>query len=253
MEFISPAIWFFYALFLSLLPTFFLKFYEIRDRKTIRMYYQWPQTKLCLAGDIFIFGDDTLLINLIFTFYRYDWHMDLTFYSEKVGQHCNGSNRLVPKHVPMVNRYHNHTNLTIQTWGKFILGFNEPDRTKHANMTPQEAADAWPLIEQNSHGAKLVSPAVASSNFHWYDEFFRLCQGCRVDFVAAHMYKCDANEIMRYLQRLYNRYNKKIWLTEFACPQTHDVNKQLHLMKTLLPRLEAADYVFRWVKKWNKM
>ena len=171
--------------------------------------------------------------------------MDLTFYHDKVGQHCNGTTRLVHKHVPMVKKYNNHTQLTIQTWGKYILGFNEPDHADQADMTAQEAADAWPLIEQNSHGAKLVSPTTAGPNFKWYDDFFRLCHGCRIDFIAAHMYRCDANEIMSYLQQLYNRYHKKIWLTEFACPQTHDVNKQLHLMKTLLPRLEAADYVYR--------
>ncbi|XP_060603277.1 uncharacterized protein LOC132756272 [Ruditapes philippinarum] len=175
----------------------------------------------------------------------YDWSMDLSFYYDKVGQHCNGTNRLVPKHVPMVKKYNNHTNLTIQTWGKFVLGFNEPDREAHGNMTPQQAADAWPEIEKNSHGAKLVSPA-AGGKFKWYEEFFRLCNGCRIDFLAAHMYNCDANAIMSYLQQLFHRYNKKIWLTEFACPQTHDEKKQLHLMKTLLPQLEAADYVFRY-------
>ena len=172
--------------------------------------------------------------------------MDMSFYHEKVGKNCHEFTKLTPKHIPMVSEYKNNTLLSIQTWSRFILGFNEPDHPSHANMSAQEAANAWLEVEKNAPSrAKLISPATAATNFQWYDDFFRLCDGCKIDYIAAHMYHCDANEIMTYLERLYERYNIKIWLTEFACPNTDDENKQLNLMKTLLPQLEAADYVFR--------
>ena len=45
---------------------------------------------------------------------------------------------------------------------------------------------------------------------------------------------------------MYNRYGKKIWLTEFACPMTNDPNTIKQYMQEVLPRLEAADYVDRY-------
>jgi hypothetical protein len=44
----------------------------------------------------------------------------------------------------------------------------------------------------------------------------------------------------------WDRFHKPIWLTEFACPQKNSVNDQLHYMRSLLPRLEAASYVYRY-------
>jgi len=67
-----------------------------------------------------------------------------------------------------------------------------------------------------------------------------------VDYLATHGYWCDANTMMHYLQDLWNRFHKKIWLTEFSCPQKHSVHEQLAYMKAVLPRLEAADYVYRY-------
>jgi hypothetical protein len=51
---------------------------------------------------------------------------------------------------------------------------------------------------------------------------------------------------MDYLQQIWNRYKKPIWLTEFACPQDKSADDQLQFMKAILPRLESASYVFRY-------
>lgn len=177
----------------------------------------------------------------------YDWHTDLSFYNQKVSSVCPpGTDDAMPPRVPMVKKYNNHTQINIPMDAQFILGFNEPDHADQANMTPEQAAAAWPEIEKHSRGLPLVSPCTAGQNFRWFDEFLRLCKGCRIDYIAAHKYSCDANEIMSYMQRLHQKYHKKIWLTEFACPNSNDVHQQLHLMKTLLPQLEAADYIFRY-------
>nr|KAG5699040.1 hypothetical protein BaRGS_025434 [Batillaria attramentaria] len=50
---------------------------------------------------------------------------------------------------------------------------------------------------------------------------------------------------MDFLHELYTRFHKKIWLTEVACP-THSYSHALAFMQELLPRLEAADHVFRY-------
>ncbi|WAR27944.1 ASL1-like protein [Mya arenaria] len=114
------------------------------------------------------------------------------------------------------SKWNNHTHMNFTSQAKYILGFNEPDQAEQANMTPETVAGLWPDIERNSNGRPLVSPAPAHHDFKWLDEFFRLCNNCRVDYIAAHAYNCDANHIMTYLQRMHNRYHKKIWLTEYS-------------------------------------
>ncbi|XP_060603280.1 uncharacterized protein LOC132756273 isoform X2 [Ruditapes philippinarum] len=152
----------------------------------------------------------------------YDWHMDLSFYHDKVGQHCNSTPHLVHKHIPMVKKYNNHTQLTIQTWGRFILGFNEPDHADQADMTAQEAAAALPEIEKNSHGAKLVSPTTAGPNFKWYDDFFRLYHGCRI---SRHI--CTGVMLMK-LCRTCNNYTTSS-TRKFGSLSSHVLK---HMIKT---------------------
>jgi len=88
-------------------------------------------------------------------------------------------------------------------------------------------------------------------NMQWLDEFIGNCTGCRFDYVAAHVYKCNVGDTMDYLQTLHNTYNKPVWLTEFACAGTFDVNVQLSYMQRVLPKLEAAPHVFRYVWDWT--
>jgi len=139
-------------------------------------------------------------------------------------------------------------NIPVLTPGAdFVLGFNEPDRADQANLTPQKAAQFWPKVEQLANGLPLVAPVTSGKNMQWLDEFIGNCTGCRFDYVAAHVYTCNVGDTMDYLQTLHNTYNKPVWLTEFACAGTFDVNVQLSYMQRVLPKLEAAPYVFRYV------
>jgi len=85
----------------------------------------------------------------------------------------------------------------------YLLGFNEPNLAWNvggAQMTPQQAADAWPAVRQvaQDFGLQLVAPALNFSGdqvggrvwspFEWYDEFFRLCPDSGIDFLAFHSY-----------------------------------------------------------------
>lgn len=83
---------------------------------------------------------------------------------------------------------------------KYLLGFNEPNFSSQANMTPQAAANAWPALETLAEelGLKLVAPALNFSGekvggrtwnpYEWYDEFFRLYPKAKVDCLALHCY-----------------------------------------------------------------
>jgi hypothetical protein len=111
----------------------------------------------------------------------------------------------------------------------YVLGFNEPNFTAQANMTPSQAAAAWPQLQAiaDQYGLKLVSPAVNycgscvtengttyNNPFDWLDDFFTACVGCRVDYIALHWYG-GGNSMSGYIDDA-RKYGKPIWVTEFA-------------------------------------
>ncbi|WAR28919.1 ASL1-like protein, partial [Mya arenaria] len=170
----------------------------------------------------------------------YDWSSNLDRYNTRRLHHCPTHMAPAPEHVPMIKTiWPTGTQPTLTPGAKFVLGYNEPNHVDQANLTPKQAADFWPEVERVAAGLPLISPVTAGQNFPWLDEFFRLCHNCRVDYIGAHLYSCSADQVMHFLQQLHNRYHKKVWLTEFACPHSWDENAQLHLMQTLYAWFEA--------------
>jgi putative glycosyl hydrolase len=108
--------------------------------------------------------------------------------------------------------------------GRVLLGFNEPDLAGQANMTVERALALWPLLQAT--GLRLGSPAPAwgaADPGRWFDRFMQgvADKGYRVDFIALHWYGSDfsaaaTGQLKSYLQAVYNRYHKPIWLTEYA-------------------------------------
>ncbi len=112
-----------------------------------------------------------------------------------------------------------------QSAGHELLGFNEPDMSGQANMTVAQALDDWPKLEAT--GLTLGSPAVAyggDTPGGWLDQFMSgaASRGYRVDFITLHWYGSDfrttnaVGQLKSYIQAVYNRYHKPIWLTEYA-------------------------------------
>ncbi len=112
-----------------------------------------------------------------------------------------------------------------RTSGPELLTFNEPDRSDQANLTPAVALSLWPQLMAT--GMTLGSPAVsagAADPGGWLDQFMAGAAGrnYRVDFITLHWYGSDfttaaATEQLRsYLQAVYDRYHRPIWLTEYA-------------------------------------
>jgi hypothetical protein len=112
-----------------------------------------------------------------------------------------------------------------------LLGFNEPNFTDQANMTPSQAAALWPVLEAvaQQKGLLLVSPALnycgncvvengvtMNSPVKWLDAFFAAYPAAHVDAIAVHTYVCQEKYLRDKINEL-RKYNKPIWLTEFAC------------------------------------
>jgi RNA polymerase sigma factor (sigma-70 family) len=108
---------------------------------------------------------------------------------------------------------------------RYLLGFNEPDMAGQANMSVDAALQLWPQLVAT--GLTLGSPAVAygaDTPGGWLDRFMTgaASKGYRVDFITLHWYGGDfttanaVNQLRSYVEKVYNRYHKPIWLTEYA-------------------------------------
>ncbi|MEC3992430.1 glycoside hydrolase family protein [Actinacidiphila sp. DG2A-62] len=142
--------------------------------------------------------------------------------------------------------------------GTELLGFNEPDLSGQAQMSVQQALDLWPRLE--STGLRLGAPAVAyggDTPGGWLDQFMSgaAARGYRVDFIPLHWYGGDfssaaAGELRGYLQAVYDRYHKPIWLTEYALtdfsgstPRYPSAQQQADFVRSSAAMLDTLPFV----------
>jgi len=117
---------------------------------------------------------------------------------------------------------------SIPAGAKYILAYNEPNFTVESNMTPAQAAAAWPKIEAvaAARNLQIISAVPAwcgggvclpgyTDPAQWHDDFFAICPTCKVDYIAFHNYEPTVGALT-YLTGLLKKYNKPIWVTEFA-------------------------------------
>lgn len=138
---------------------------------------------------------------------------------------------------------------------KYLLGYNEPNLTDQANMTPAEAAEHWPQVEAlaDELGLKLIAPAMNygtlsgySDPIVWLDEFFNLIGGTdKIDGIAIHWYSEDGGQSIKGYVERFKKYGKPIWVTEF-CGTGKTEDTQSLYMSTTVGYLEADPDVFRY-------
>ena len=141
---------------------------------------------------------------------------------------------------------------------KYLLGFNEPNLTDQANMTPAQAAAIWsPVVALAKElNLKLVSPAMNygtlagySDPIKWLDEFFAQPNVDVNDIyaISIHCYMSSASAVQGYVEK-YEKYNKPIWMTEFCAwdPVPGSVTTQMDYMCAVLNYLEANPKVERY-------
>ena len=109
---------------------------------------------------------------------------------------------------------------------KYVLGFNEPNKTDQANMTVADAIALWPAMTSNPN-ILVGSPATSADGQTWFKDFYTQAQaaGLRIDFIALHWYgwnagSCDAKaanleSYIKWAEGLPG--NLPLWLTEWGC------------------------------------
>jgi putative glycosyl hydrolase len=146
--------------------------------------------------------------------------------------------------------------------GHILLGFNEPDMASQSNMTVPDALRLWPQLMAT--GMRLGSPAVAtdaSGSGSWLDRFMRGARSrhYRVSFITLHWYGGNfatgaaVSELKSYIQAVWARYHKPVWLTEFALtnfgtnPASYPTPKQQAAFVTAsTAMLQGLPYVHRY-------
>lgn len=150
---------------------------------------------------------------------------------------------------------------------KYLLGFNEPNFKKQANMTPAQAVEIWPKLEKiaSDFNLEIVGPALNYSPdapykdpVTWYDEFFKLAPNARVDYLALHCYMITSDALINFVNKIANRYNKKIWLTEFCAWDnlTYDQTARTIQRDEMVRKVEALELnsavaKYSWFKAKN--
>jgi Ca2+-binding RTX toxin-like protein len=103
-----------------------------------------------------------------------------------------------------------------------LLGFNEPDDLRQANMTVEQALALWPQLQTT--GLRLGSPAATKNGTlgtnSWLGRFMTEAdrQDLQVDFITVHYYSTDGDvdAFKSWLEAVYKQYKKPIWVTEWV-------------------------------------
>lgn len=140
-----------------------------------------------------------------------------------------------------------------------VLGFNEPDMSSQANMSPKECLEWWPQLMELPQ--RLGSPAPADAR--WLERFMPEAdqRGLRVDFVCVHRYPDlsgpdPVGEVEAMLTDTYRKYGRPVWLTECGAadvgawgqPQISrpTAASARAFLKKLLAMLEGLPFVERY-------
>ncbi|KAJ7063993.1 glycosyl hydrolase catalytic core-domain-containing protein [Mycena amicta] len=135
---------------------------------------------------------------------------------------------------------------------KHLLGFNEPDISSQANMSPSYAAQVWmqEIHPFGAKGVKLVSPAIAW-DLDWMASFLSELQkrGGYVDMIAVHWYGSykDLATFQKYVSTARTRFNRKIWVTELGITTASGASQQQvkNFMMQAFSWMDSTGYVDR--------
>jgi hypothetical protein len=175
------------------------------------------------------------------------------------------------EHVPMIWGAKETTpeNLAAATTepgtGIALLGFNEPDNADQAAMSVEQALALWPSLAAT--GRRLGSPAVeknAAVHGGWLDQFISGADaaGYPPNFIAVHYYGEDTArwdvetavaDMQVFLEKIYARYGRPIWVTEWALVRWHPFPSVYPPSDTQAAFAEAAAAMMNalpWVERY---
>jgi hypothetical protein len=107
----------------------------------------------------------------------------------------------------------------VRGYARHVLGFNEPNHDG-AYIDPTYAGKEWQkILYLRDLDYTLISPAPSSKAdaFDWMQKFNAACGANCVDVYAIHWYGTNPAELIEYVKKWHDTFQKPIWVTEFAC------------------------------------
>ncbi len=148
-----------------------------------------------------------------------------------------------------------------------VMGFNESDDCDKQSGAVDNLCQidvAIPLYKNlMKTGMRMVSPNCReNAPFGWLWNFYQeaTAQNIRIDVIGVHWYDWgsspgnspneDPEKVFKrfknYLQRVYDKYQLPIWISEFNANPNRSKEVNTAFMKLALPYLEQLDYVERY-------
>lgn len=175
----------------------------------------------------------------------------------------NNEFTLMAWNITLANNFLNLNTYPTRTDVNTLLAFNEPDGTSQANIPDVNVA--LPVYKNLLRtGYRMGSPATKEENWNrWLSDFTTIAEAddARIDFVAIHWYDWGNwsatqnanpnvndvfNRFKNYIDAVYNRYKKPIWITEFNANVNRPAAVQDAFMRLALPYLESDNRVERY-------
>ncbi|KAF8326531.1 glycosyl hydrolase catalytic core-domain-containing protein [Cantharellus anzutake] len=196
-------------------------------------------------------NDDKLLKYFVTdkTQYVYTWSASCPDHYETTGLNCA---RMLWSHKNLED----FKNLRQSPGTNTLMGMNEVNIPSQANLSPKNASDLWnqEIRWLGKHGYTLVSPSCTCQEnaIQWFQDFFAACGGnenCGVDYLAIHCYLTSTADFMYWVERFWNTFHIKLWVSEWACAGfgpggygkcSGDVWK---FVTTMVDFLDKTDYV----------
>ncbi len=142
---------------------------------------------------------------------------------------------------------------------KYVLAFNEPDRTDQSNISVDDAVEGMKaFMNQNLLVGAPATALCPPWSENWFQPFMEKmeAQNMDVDFIPIHHYwnwyaKEGAEAFIDLVKETYEMYHKPIWITEFAItgdPGKDEEQRQkvIDYMNMVIPQLDALEYVERY-------
>ncbi|KIO28848.1 glycoside hydrolase family 128 protein [Tulasnella calospora MUT 4182] len=127
---------------------------------------------------------------------------------------------------------------------KNVLAFNEPEISGQSEMSVGEAVDLWNKYIKPMN-ARHGAPAVTTSpkGVAWIEDFMSQCgSNCDIDFMCFHYYGMDPDDFIKTIKDLHTKFNKPIWVTEWACQNygsNQDKQCSLSTIKSFMAETQA--------------
>ena len=131
------------------------------------------------------------------------------------------------------------------------------DNPTQSDLAPAQAASYWGQLDELAQSfdppLTVVGPGMthwgADGGSPWLDQFFGNLSSSvarRISFLAQHDYSGDAAGIVSRAAAAYEKYGRKVWLTEFSVGSGKGRAENDEFMRAVLPLLDAAESVDRY-------